>query len=118
MIAVTDLARKELKKMLKANSEDPNLALRLMAQEGELGFVLDTEMPGDMIIEYEGSKVLLCEEGLASHLSNISIDLEDTAEGPILTLRQAGCGGSCCGGGHGFEKESGCGGNSCCSGDC
>jgi Fe-S cluster assembly iron-binding protein IscA len=117
MIAVTDNARKELKRILTENAED-NKILRLAAsQEGQLGLTMDVQMPGDQTIEHEGQAVLLVEENLASHLGNISMDTEETPEGTMLTLRQEGCGsccsGSCCGGESEAEMESGCGGGCC-----
>jgi Fe-S cluster assembly iron-binding protein IscA len=114
MIEVTDEARKELKKILVENAQDPNLVLRLTANEqGQLGLVMDNFAEGDSVIEYEGSRVLVIEDHFASHLEGISLEVEETPEGPALTLRQSGCGSCCCGEEH---EQEGCGG-SCCGGD-
>jgi Fe-S cluster assembly iron-binding protein IscA len=119
MIGVTDNAKKELKRIITENAEE-NMVLRLTAShEGQLGLTMDVEQPGDQTIEHEGSKVLLVEENLASHLGSISLDTEETPEGTMLMLRQLGCGscggGSCCGGESEAEAETGCGGG-CCGG--
>jgi Fe-S cluster assembly iron-binding protein IscA len=120
MIVITDDAKKELKKILTENAQDPNIVLRLTANEqGQLGLVMDNVTDGDNVIEYDGSKVLAIEEHFASHLEGISLEVEDTPEGPMLTLMQAGCGGGCCcGGEEGSHEEQGCGGGggSCCEG--
>ena len=108
MIGITDDAKKELKKLIAENAEDPNMSLRLTAsEEGQLGLVMDTELPGDQVVEFEGKKVLLVEEHLASHLGGISLEVEETPEGPALLLKQEGC-GPCCGGG-----QTECGGGTC-----
>jgi Fe-S cluster assembly iron-binding protein IscA len=118
MIVVTDDAKKELKKMLTENAQDPNGVLRLTANEqGQLGLVMDNMMDGDKVIEFEGSTVLVVEDHFASHLEGVSLEVEDSPEGPMLTLMQAGCGGGCCcGGEEGSHEESSCGGGSCCEG--
>jgi Fe-S cluster assembly iron-binding protein IscA len=114
MIAITDDAKKELKKILTDNAENPNNSLRLTAsEEGGLGLVMDAEMPGDSVFEYDGTKVLVIEGNLASNLEGISIEVEETPEGPMLTLKHSGC--SCCGGGESTcgSEESSCGGGTC-----
>jgi Fe-S cluster assembly iron-binding protein IscA len=112
MIGITDDAKKELKKIIAENAGDPGMSLRLAAsEEGQLGLVMDTQLPGDEVVEYDGTKVLLVEEHLSTHLGGISLEVQDTPEGPMLMLRQEGC-GPCCGGG-----ESGCGGGTCGDGD-
>jgi Fe-S cluster assembly iron-binding protein IscA len=115
MIGITDEAKKELKKIITENAGEPGVALRLTAsEEGGLGLVMDSEMPGDNVVEYEGSKVLLVEEQLAAHLGGMSMEVEDTPEGHMLTLRQAGC-SSCCGGGQSDCESGTCGdGGKCC----
>ena len=114
MIEVTDGARKELKKILTENAQEPNVVLRLTANEqGQLGLVMDNVAEGDKVIEYEGTPVLVIEDHFASHLEGVSLETEDTPEGPELMLRQSGCGTCCCGEEH---EEEGCGGGSCCGG--
>ncbi|RPJ64012.1 MAG: hypothetical protein EHM12_00825 [Dehalococcoidia bacterium] len=116
MIEITDEAKKELKKMLAENAADPSVLLRLAANEqGQLGLVMDKEEQGDSVVEYEGTKLMVIDEHLASHLEGISLEVEDTPEGPSLMLTQSGCGGGCCcGEEHGHEDD--CGGGSCCDG--
>jgi Fe-S cluster assembly iron-binding protein IscA len=114
MIEVTNEARKELKKILTENAQDPNLVLRLIANEqGQLGLVMDNAAEDDKIIEYEGMKVLVIEDHFASHLEGVKLEVEETPEGPSLTLTGAGCGSCSCGEEH---EEKGCGG-SCCGSD-
>ena len=87
MIEVSERARQELKKLLSATTDKVEESLRLVVgNSGELGLALDTEVPGDKIIEHENSKVLLVEERLASHLDGMTIDVEDTPEGSRLVI--------------------------------
>ena len=110
MIAVTDEAKQELKKILAENAQDPGQVLRLAAnEEGQLGLVMDNFEEGDEVIEWEGARVLVVDGHLSSHLEGISLEVEDGPEGRELALKGEGC-SCCCGEEH---DESGCGG-SCC----
>ena len=63
--------------------------LRLIRNdEGQLGLGIDVEQEGDNVVEFEGTKVLLVEEGLAVSLVGLTMDVEETAEGPKLVLNK------------------------------
>lgn len=102
MIEITDAAKVELKRILDENSQDPSMLLRLTAgPDGSLGLILDKAAQGDNLFEHDGITVLAIEEGLAGMMNGISMDIEDTDEGPMLTFRgDCGCGGSSCCGDH------------------
>ena len=109
MIVITDGARMELKKLLSENSAETNALLRLTAnEEGQLGLILDHEQPGDNIVEHEGTKVFAIESDLAGHLNGVTLDIEETPEGPMLMLKQEGCGGGTCAGGSCCDREQTC----------
>ena len=87
MIEVTERAKHELKKILSANVDNPLAGLRLSATEqNRLGLGLDIEASGDTVVEHEGSKVLMVEGELADGLRGISVDIEDTQDGPRLVI--------------------------------
>jgi len=87
MLQVTEGAKQELKKILSAKVDNPQAVLRLTASEpDELGLGIDTEMPGDQVVEYEDSKVLVVEQGLATRLEGVTLDVEDTGDGPHLVV--------------------------------
>ena len=110
MITITDTARIELKKLLSENSEQSDALLRLTAnEEGQLGLILDHEQPGDNVVEHDGTKVFAIESDLAGHLNGVTLDVEDTPEGPMLMLKQEGCGGGTCGGSCGDRQQTCCG---------
>ena len=65
MIRVTDRAKKELKQILSNNVDWVFASLRLLDRgQGVLGVGIDIELPGDHIIEYEGTNLLLVEPEL------------------------------------------------------
>jgi len=87
MIGVTERAKQELKKLLTDNVDNPLAGLRLTSNESQqLGLGLDIEREDDQVVEYDGSKVLIVETGLADNLSEASLDVEDTPEGPKLVI--------------------------------
>jgi len=87
MIGVAERARQELKKILTANTGEPEACLRLSANDqGQLGLAIDKERQGDQAIEHEGSKLLLVEKNLAATLQGITIGVEDTPEGAKLVI--------------------------------
>ena len=88
MIDVTERAKQELKKILSSKVDNPLAGLRLITSgpRGQFGFSIDVEMPGDQVVDYEGSKVLLVESELATRLEGHTLDMEDTAEGTQLVL--------------------------------
>lgn len=87
MIDVTERAKQELKKILTSNVDHPEAVLRLTTgNQGQLGLSVDVPASGDNVVEHEGTKVLLVDEGLASSLAGVTLDVEDTSEGPQLAI--------------------------------
>jgi Fe-S cluster assembly iron-binding protein IscA len=87
MITVTERAKQELKRIFTDREGDPQGGLRLLVSSpGEFGLSTDMEMSGDQVVEYEGVKVLLVEKGLADSLDGITLDIENTLEGPKLVV--------------------------------
>ncbi len=86
MITVTDSAKEHLKNILLAHSDDLDFSLRLVAKPaGRLGFVLESEAKEDgQVIEHEGAKVLVVSSELMSVVEGMTLDIQDTAEGPKL----------------------------------
>jgi len=89
MIDVTERARQELKRLLFAKVDMPQARLRLIPDgQGELGLGIDIESPGDEIVEYKGSRVLVVEHGLADSLKGVILDVDDTPQGPQLVIAE------------------------------
>ena len=87
MIAATEPAKQELKKILNANTDEAEACFRLTADEGgQLRLATDMESDGDQTIEHEGLKLILAEKELADTLQGITIDVEDTPEVAKLVI--------------------------------
>ena len=89
MLTVTEGAKQLLKEILTAHSDDPEMGVRLASDpQGQLGLVLGEEQPGDHVVEHQESKVLLVASELAPRLEEVTLDVEDTADGPKLVVQK------------------------------
>ena len=89
MIDVTGRARQELKRILSEKVDMPQARLRIMDRgQGKLGLGVDIEAPGDHVVEYEGLTVLIIEPGLAANLKGVTLDVDDTSDGPKLVISE------------------------------
>jgi len=88
MLTVTDSAKQYLKELLLANSNDPDVGIRLTVGTvpGQTGLVLDREGFGDDVVEHEGSKVLLVGPEVAELVAGATLDTEDTLDGTKLII--------------------------------
>jgi len=87
MINITERAKQALRKILTASTDMPQGRLRLMDRgQGKLGLGVDIEMPGDEVVKYDGSTVLVVERGLAQSLKGVTLDVEDNIEGSELVI--------------------------------
>ena len=89
MIAVTERAKEEMKKMLVSTTNETGACLRLCQNaENQLGFSIDEERQDDQKIDHQGETLLLIEEELSDLLNGITIDAEETPEGVKLFVSQ------------------------------
>ena len=87
MINITERACKELKRLLSQKVEWSFARLRLVDRgQEDLGLGIDVEMPGDHIVEYQGTKILVIEPELAKKVKDITLDVDDTPEGLELVI--------------------------------
>ena len=88
MITVTESAKEELKTMLIAAGVEPDEALRLLPRtDSRFELMLDTELSGDLVIEYEGYKVLLIGVEYFNILNGKTVDCRHTEDGTVLFVR-------------------------------
>ena len=86
MLAVTERAKERLKSMLTSKVENPQAALRLApTEEGQFGLRVDVETSDDEVVEHDGITVLVVEKELASRMDGITLDVQDTPNGPEFT---------------------------------
>jgi len=93
MVIVTEDAKNELKKILSEKVDHPLASIRLLigAQPDNFGLSIDIEVPGDQVVEHDGSKVLLIDGELSERLDGDILDVEDTASGKsFVVLEKAG----------------------------
>jgi len=89
MLTVTENAREVLKEILNANCDDPEMGLRLIVdQDNQIKMALGTEEPGDQVIQHEGTKVLMVPPPLITVFDDITIDAEETDDGPKLVVQK------------------------------
>ena len=87
MINITARAKQALHNLLTDNVDFPQGRLRLMDRgQGKLGLGVDIEMPGDELVEYNGSTILVVEQVLAANLERVTLDVEDGVEGSELVI--------------------------------
>jgi Fe-S cluster assembly iron-binding protein IscA len=89
MINITEPAKVEMKRLLTAKVSWPGARLRLLDRgEGKLGLGIDIESKGDHVVEYEGTKLLIVEAGLASRLKQVTLDVDHTMQGTEFVICQ------------------------------
>ena len=83
MLAVTDMAKQELKKMLFSKVDHPLAGIRLVrnGQPDDFGLTIDIEIPGDEVVKYDGSKILIVDRKLAEDLNGNILDIEYATQG-------------------------------------
>jgi len=87
MMIVTEDAKQELRRRLVAQTNDPEIGLRLRLNlPGRFRLVLGRESDGDQVIEYGGSKVLLIGRDSADLVAGWTLGVRYTAEGSKLVL--------------------------------
>ena len=90
MIAVTEVARLELKSMLETSADDPEVCFRLeLDSNGKLSLAMDKEHEGDEIVEHDGVKIMLVDTEISRALDGIVIEARDCEEGRNLVARKA-----------------------------
>lgn len=88
MLTVTESAKGLLKEILSAQSDDPEICVRLtLKAPGQLGLMLGKEETGDQVIEHEGTKILLVTSELAPVFEEATMDVDNTEDGPKLVVR-------------------------------
>jgi len=89
MLTVTAQAAARLKEAIQAQTEDPELAIRLVpsaARPSQLDMALDKKKEGDQVVDSEGFEVLFVSAELAQALDGMVIDCQDTPQGPQFSI--------------------------------
>ena len=51
-----------------------------------MGLGIDIQKPDDQVIEFEGKRLMLVEPSLADNLEDITLDVDNTPDGPELVI--------------------------------
>lgn len=86
MLNVTDEAKVFLKGLIDQNNVPEDATIRLTASPQGLGLAPDTPNEGDATFEHEGRTVLAVAEPIATQLDGKSISVNQTAQGPALSI--------------------------------
>lgn len=86
MLEVTERAAQFLKDIQSGRQEAAEKTLRLVNKGGNFELTFDTANDDDQVFQSEGADVLLVAPDVAELLADATIDTQETAEGPRLTL--------------------------------
>ncbi|MHC4082635.1 MAG: hypothetical protein ACYS15_19265 [Planctomycetota bacterium] len=86
MLTMTEAAGAHLIDLLGEADVPEDVAIRFVVESEELTLRLDKERPGDESLTHEGKTVLLLDEQMSPMLSEKTLDIEPSDEGPKLTL--------------------------------
>lgn len=89
MLNITEPAADHLAKLLDEAEAPEGTAARFIASEEGLSLQVDSPKPEDQTIEHGGKTLLVMEPQVAELLDDKTLALEDTDDGPALTI-QAG----------------------------
>jgi Fe-S cluster assembly iron-binding protein IscA len=89
MLTVTEQAAAALKGVVQAQTEDPELAIRLVpsvARPNQLDMALDRKKEGDQVVDSDGFEVLFVSAELSEALDGMVIDCQDTPQGMQFSI--------------------------------
>ena len=89
MLTVTAEAAAKLKEAIQAQTEDPEVAIRLIissSKPNQLDMALGKEQEGDQVVENDGVKVLFISSELTQALDGMVIDCQETPEGTFFSI--------------------------------
>ncbi|MFQ5915534.1 MAG: hypothetical protein ACE5JS_20380 [Nitrospinota bacterium] len=86
MLNLTEAAGAHLANLLGEAEAPEDVAMRIVVQQNRLSLTLDKERPGDDTLAHEGRAVLVLDPGVSELLTERTLDVAETDEGPKLTI--------------------------------
>ena len=90
MLVVTDKAVNYLRETLSRKEEGTPGAFRIANSEEGYQLTLDETKEGDQVFEHEGENYLLLDTEVGEALSNATLDVQESPQGPRLALSEGG----------------------------
>jgi len=90
MLTVTDKAVQYLRETLSRKEEGTPTAFRIANTEEGYQLTLDEAKEGDQVLEHEGENYLLLDTEVGEALSNATLDVQESPQGPRLALSEGG----------------------------
>ena len=90
MLTVTDKAVQYLRETLSRKEEGAPGAFRIANTEEGYQLTLDETKEGDQVFEHEGENYLLLDTEVDEALSNATLDVHESPQGPRLALSEGG----------------------------
>jgi Fe-S cluster assembly iron-binding protein IscA len=89
MLTVTESATAHLAEMLDEANAPGGAAARFVVGPEGLSLAMDAKRDGDETFEHEGRTVLLVAQDVSELLTEKTLDLKETEQGPALTLEDS-----------------------------
>ena len=87
MLTITDAAGSFLAEMLGEADAPEDVAIRFVAEEEGLALRLDRKQDADSAFDHEGRTIMVLDEEMSDFLAERTLDIEDSDDGPKLSLR-------------------------------
>ncbi len=87
MLNITEPAADHLSKLLNEADAPEGTAARFVASQEGLSLQVDSPRPDDQTIEHDGKAILLLDAQVAELLDDKTLALEETEQGPALTIQ-------------------------------
>jgi Fe-S cluster assembly iron-binding protein IscA len=88
MLNITEAAGEYLTAVLERANAPEYTAIRIRLEDGGLSPALDLARPGDETFDHNGRLVLLLDGGACDYLSDSTLDVDETPDGPKLLILQ------------------------------
>ena len=89
MLTVTDRAANFLRESLARKEEGRPEAIRIVYTEEGYQLTLDDAKDGDQVFEQEGENYLIVDSEVGEALSEATLEVQESRQGPTLTLTAA-----------------------------
>ena len=87
MLTMTEAAGAYLAQLLETAQAPEGVAVRVVVEKDEVSMQPGRPEPGEVTFDHAGRTVLVLDEQLSTALTDKTLDVEQTDEGPTLALR-------------------------------